>query len=145
MSETLNRFAIPIVLLVFLGIGGAFWFMSRGGAAMTTRAEAEIFTPYHAALSAGRYAEAWALFSSERQREWPLAGFTEHWQKLLAEEGPIQRHEIRGARGSIIDTQLFLRGEMLAITYTVTEQAGRLRLATGVATSRNLQRTRAPW
>jgi hypothetical protein len=145
MPTARNRLAFPIVIVVFAAIAGTLFFMSRGGASMKERAEAELFTPYFTAIAEARYADAWDLLSAERRGQWSLDAFRAHWSKLMATDGPIKRHAVYGARGSIVDYQLFMTTGLVAITYTVAEQDGRLRIATAVATSQHLAYTARPW
>jgi hypothetical protein len=146
---------LAIVLVVGLAVGG-LGYMSSVGSKNKAIVEEQLFAPYFAAISSGRFAEAWALNTAERQQRYPLAEFEAHYRKQLSEEGSIERRNVFGVRGFSdpikgqsgfnVDYQVFFKKGLIAITYQLVKQAdGSFRIASGKATSRNLIRAELPW
>ena len=136
-----------IAALIYLGVTGP------KNRALVDR---EVFTPYVQALAAGRWAEAYAFYDPALQGKKSLQEFTAHYEAMVKEFGPVKRHKINDARGSMnpfaktsgytVDCTIHFEKTGVGIIYDVQRrEGGPLRiLHTGARTAMYARRN-LPW
>ncbi len=157
-DKQLSPRARKLVLVGLVPVFGLLaWGMSRApldGAPM----RAGFLAPYHAAVDARRYVEAWRDLTDDTfKRAWPEAAFAEALSRHAAEQGRIVRREevgvhgfadVGGPSGFFVTERLFFeRGPSALVVYRVVHRSdGSWRLDTsGQETSTRRPLTPGAW
>ena len=153
MNETLGLvIAIGFPLLGIL----ALVYLAFVGPRNREFVDRELFVPYINAISAGYYEHAWAHYSNIHRQRHPLSEFTEHYQFLVKEYGPIVGHVIVAARrsydpfrsqpGYVVECSIQFARTSIRTHYQIeTESDGRLHIRHSGSPFARFRAQRLPW
>lgn len=151
------RTKVPWLITIFVigSVIGLLIYSARLSKKNDAEAQA-VLTPYFAAISQGRFTDAWNYYSEDRKKHFSAGNFAAHYEKVQAQEGAYLRHNIYAARSSYnpfrgksalnVDCQIFFTGRLIAVTYVISaDESHRPRITSAVATSGGYARQSLPW
>ena len=145
----MNRYAIPVAVLVLSLVAGTVLYRSISSTRERHVVEADFFTPYFAAIGQGRYAEAWKYHTPNWQMQHSLEVFTLHYKGMIAKYGTINRHSVLGTKAVganlTVEYQIFFESHLVPVSYELVPQPEYSRWGIESTVSAPDRNTALPW